>query len=158
MNKRNQEYLSIMHKLHRRNLSELTPLLTKAEFFTLGCIEGESEHNNADSISVTCIVKALHEHSSAVSRTLSGLEDKNYIKRFADSKDRRNTLVSITKEGHEALQETKQSLNAYTDAVILKYGYDKMDSLLSALNEFNEISEKEFEERKRMISNEKNNR
>lgn len=157
MNKRNQEYLSIMHKLHRRNLSELTPLLTKAEFFTLGSIEGHCKQDNVESVSVNRIVRALHVHSSAVSRTLSGLEDKKYIERYADPKDRRNTLVSITKEGQDALLKSQQSLDAFTDAVIYKYGYEKMDALLEALNEFYELSEQEFEERKRIISDEKNN-
>lgn len=158
MNKRNQEYLSIMHELHKRNLSELTPLLTRAEFFTLCSIEGHCKQDNTDNISVNRIVRSLHAHSSAVSRTLSGLEEKKYIERYADSKDRRNTLVSITKEGQDALSKSQQSLDAFTDAVILKYGYEKMDALLNALNEFNALSEQEFEERKRMISDEKNNK
>lgn len=35
----------------------------------------------------------------AVSRTLRGLEEKGYVERSVDKKDRRNTYISLTEKG-----------------------------------------------------------
>ena len=49
-----------------------------------------------------------------MSRTLRGLEEKGYVERSVDKKDRRNTYISLTekgwKKGEEAGQEAREEI------------------------------------------------
>ena len=48
----------------------------------------------------------------AVSRTLRGLEEKGYVERSADKKDRRNTYISLTEQGWKKGEEVRDRMHA----------------------------------------------
>ena len=58
-----------------------------------------------------------HRQCHAVSKAL---EEKGYVRRFVDQKDRRNTLVEITKSGQEVLDESNEIMNEFIRRVFEK--------------------------------------
>lgn len=61
----------------------------------------------------------------AVSRSIKALEEKGYVRRFVDQKDRRNTLVEITKSGQEVLDESNEITNEFIRRVFEKTDKEK---------------------------------
>lgn len=54
---------------------------------------------------------------SAISRTLRGLEEKGYIVRNVNQKDRRNTYVELTAKGEETATQCKQNMRDTIDTM-----------------------------------------
>lgn len=130
----------------RLNISAILPDLTHSEFGTLKviamCTATEKRVGIAD------VVRHTHAMPSAVSRNLKSLEERGFVLRSIDQKDRRNTYVELTDAGEKILKQSEEVMDDFTKSVLQEMGEENMDRLVSYLTELYEVSKKEIEKRK----------
>ena len=85
----------------------------------------------------------------AVSRTLRGLEEKGYVERNVDKKDRRNTYISLTEKGWKKGEEVRDRMQDFGCSVMSQLKEEDIDQLVAYLDRIYEIAEKEIDTRKR---------
>lgn len=73
------------------------------------------------------------------------LEEKGYVRRFVDQKDRRNTLVEITKSGQEVLDESNEITNEFIRRVFEKTDKEEMARLVSYIHQQYDLAKEELE-------------
>ena len=66
----------------------------------------------------------------AVSRTLRGLEEKGYVERSVDKKDRRNTYISLTEKGWKKGEEVRDRMQDFGCSVMSQLKEEDIDCLL----------------------------
>lgn len=133
-------------KLH---ISSIIPELSHSEFVTMKhiacankkCLTGEK-------VKVSMISKAQRVNITAVSRTLKGLEEKGYIRRFVSEKDRRITYVELTGEGTVVLEEAEKKMDGFTEAILSRLGEEDILQLTAFMNRIYEAAEQEIDKRK----------
>lgn len=131
--------------------------LGKSEFIMLTLILEETENSgDIGGVYVSNIAKKLRITTPAVSKMLKGLEEKRYIMRKTDTKDRRNTIVSLTKEGQKARQTVFEEMNAFTKKSIERLGESEAEELIQLLELYTEIVREEGYEWKKKIKEERN--
>ena len=87
-----------MHQFKKLNVSDLIPGLSSSEFSVMGAILQMGENGKITSSELAAKTKTL---PPAVSRTLRGLEEKGYVERTVDKKDRRNNVYQSDRAGLE---------------------------------------------------------
>ena len=94
-------------------------------------------------------VRAVCALPPAVSRTLRGLEEKGYVERSVDKKDRRNTYISLTEKGWKKGEEVRDRMHDFGCSVMSQLKEEDVDQLVAYLDRIYEIAEKEIDTRKR---------
>ena len=79
---------------------------------------------------------------------LKNMEEKGYIRREIDEKNRRNTFVYATEKGKEARIKAQQEMDAFADRVIIRMGVDNVKKLIELFNMSTDIMEDELIKRK----------
>lgn len=88
------------------------------------------------------IGKCLEMKKPATSKMLNNLEDKGYIKRLSNKKDRRVIYIDLTDSGLELLKYHHLQMEDFTSKIIDKMGKDDMETFISLLNKLsNSIQE-----------------
>ncbi len=86
------------------------------------------------------IAKRLRITAPAVSKMLRSMEEKGYVERRVDEKDRRNTRVSITPDGKEAEQQVRAGrCEEFITGVIERLGEERTKELIHLMNRYTEI-------------------
>ena len=88
--------------------------------------------------------RALKGTPSAISRMLRGLEEKKFIERKVDKKDRRNTYVTLTQEGMAITQKAEAEMNVFTSNVIAAMGEEVSRTLIKLFNQLVDVMEIEL--------------
>lgn len=140
-----REFLRIMKKLKRLNLSVILPGITFGEFSVMKAIDGCAKEK--ESARVSEIISDLCAAPPAISRCFKVLEGRGFILRAIDQGDRRNTRVALTKEGRSKLEESERALNSYSRAVFGGMGQEDMRRLNAYLEKFLMTSQQEMEKR-----------
>ena len=128
-----------VHQFKKLNVSDLIPGLSSSEFSVMGAILQMGEELAAKT-------KTL---PPAVSRTLRGLEEKGYVERSVDKKDRRNTYISLTEKGWKKGEEVRDRMQDFGCSVMSQLKEEDIDQLVAYLDRIYEIAEKEIDTRKR---------
>ena len=97
--------------------------VSHSEFMLLGQAMDYSCTHNGVHITVADAAEKLEVSSSAISRTLGGLLEKELVEREIDKNDRRNVRIAVTKKGeqmldnfvHEAFIIIDQALKDFSD-------------------------------------------
>lgn len=71
----------------------------------------------------------------SLTRILQKLEEKGYLRRRPDKKDRRKQIVRITASGAALIEANIDASSALLDQVRLRMGADRYEALLDLLNE-----------------------
>ncbi|WP_312641936.1 MarR family transcriptional regulator [Hydrogenoanaerobacterium sp.] len=105
-----EEMLTTFAQMKRLSLSKTrrTDLLKHGERAVLFCVQGSKEKE----MKSTDIATALGVAAPGITPILNRLEKKGYIRRSADSKDRRVIIISLTEPGKQALEKTIDELKA----------------------------------------------
>lgn len=82
-------------------------------------------------------------------RLYRGLEEKGYVERTVDKKDRRNTYISLTEKGWKKGEEVRDKMQDFGCSVMSQLKEEDVDQLVAYLDRIYEIAEKEIETRKR---------
>lgn len=99
-------------------------------------------------VAVSEIVGELKVPAPAVSRSLRSLEEKDYVLRYVNKKDRRNTCVELTDAGEAVLRESMEIMNDLGDAVFRQMGGEDMERLLAYFEKLRNVTKEEIEKRK----------
>ena len=128
--------------------------LRKSEFVMLEIIERENG-NREQGVLASDIAKRLGITAPAVSKMLRSMEEKGYVERRVEEKDRRNTRVSITPDGKEAEQQVRRQMQEFITGVIERLGEERTKELIHLMNRYTEIMQEENQNRKRKKQEEK---
>ena len=104
-----------VHQFKKLNVSDLVPGLSSSEFSVMGAILQMGENGKITSSELAAKTKTL---PPAVSRTLRGLEEKGYVERSVDKKDRRNTYISLTEKGWKKGEEVRDRMQDFGCSVM----------------------------------------
>ncbi len=84
----------------------------------------------------------LYISKPAVSQILNSLENKGYINRYIDTRDRRRIMVSATPKAFDALRATEASVDEKMNRIMSEFGEENMTMLIDQLTSLCEIYDK----------------
>lgn len=125
-----EQLITAQHRFMKMHRDLCFTGLRKSEFVMLEIIERENG-NREQGVLASDIAKRLRITAPAVSKMLRSMEEKGYVERRVDEKDRRNTRVSITPDGKEAEQQVRRQMQEFITGVIERLGggaYQRADS------------------------------
>ena len=127
-----QNVWEALHMFRKLNIGSILPHLNKGEFVLMnGIYHVQKKIGSGPGVKMSDLAEYTHALPPAVSRSIKALEEKGYVRRFVDQKDRRNTLVEITKSGQEILDESNEIMNEFIRRVFEKTDKEEMARLVS---------------------------
>ena len=127
-----QNVWEALHMFRKLNIGSILPHLNKGEFVLMnGIYHVQKKIGSGHGVKMSDLAEYTHALPPAVSRSIKALEEKGYVRRFVDQKDRRNTLVEITKSGQEVLEESNEITNEFIRRVFEKTDKEEMARLVS---------------------------
>lgn len=139
------EFFRAIHQFRKLNVASILPDISQSEFAAMNVIMDKGEDGKITISELACKSKV---HSSAVSRTLHCLEEKGYIERSIDKKDRRNICVELTDRGESVAIEARQIMCDYVETVVEHLEDRELERLIAYMNKIYSVAEKEIETRK----------
>lgn len=149
-----EQLITAQHRFMKMHRDFCFTGLRKSEFVMLEIIERENG-NREQGVLASDIAKRLRITAPAVSKMLRSMEEKGYVERRVDEKDRRNTRVSITPDGKEAEQQVRRQMQEFITGVIERLGEERTKELIHLMNRYTEIMQEENQNRKRKKQEEK---
>lgn len=133
---RTERFLEVMTKTHHV-LRCLPPTgeLNRGEFYVLHHIFHQMDRETVNYITPTELSGAMEVTKPAISKMLNVLEDKGYIERKQDPKDRRAVYVTLTEKGREVRDESMNIMKTAVDRIIKQMGDEATDRLIDALQD-----------------------
>lgn len=109
--------------------------ISNGEFMILMIIHHEMKNQKDEKqpagISVSALTTKMNSSQPAVSRLLKSMEEKKYICRTIDTRDRRNIYVTLTASGEAKREKVCARFDRIFNRVVDKMGSDKMKELIS---------------------------
>ena len=141
-----QNVWEALHMFRKLNIGSILPRLNKGEFVLMnGIYHVQKKIGSEHGVKMSDLAKYTHALPPAVSRSIKALEKKGYVRRFVDQKDRRNTLVEITKSGQEVLDESNEIMNEFIRRVFEKTDKEEMARLVSYIHQQYDLAKEELE-------------
>ena len=137
-----REFFQTIHQFRKLNMASMMPDVSQSEFVIMNVIRDKSSEGKVVISELACRCKL---HSSAVSRTLHGLEERGYVERHIDKDDRRNICVELTEE---TVEECRQIMQDFGRTVLNHMNVRDMERLITYMNRLYSVAEKEIETRK----------
>ena len=137
-----EQLITAQHRFMKMHRDLCFTGLRKSEFVMLEIIERENG-NREQGVLASDIAKRLRITAPAVSKMLRSMEEKGYVERRVDEKDRRNTRVSITPDGKEAEQQVRRQMQEFITGVIERLGEERTKELIHLMNRYTEIMQEE---------------
>lgn len=142
MTEESKHLIDTIHRFQRLQFGTLVGGMPKRTFFTLQAIKTLNEKEAG--VSVTHVTELMKCSMPGVSRTLKKLEEKGYIERGIDKKDRRNTYVTITQAGKDEVDKLENILQDFGDDIIEKMGKEDVEQLIDLLDKLYVITEEKI--------------
>ena len=139
------EFFRAMHQFRKLNVALILPDISQSEFAAMNVIMDKGEDGKITISELACKSKV---HPSAISRTLHGLEEKGYIERSIDKKDRRNICVELTDRGESVVIEARQIMCDYGKSVVDHLKPKELERLIAYMDKIYSVAELEIETRK----------
>jgi DNA-binding MarR family transcriptional regulator len=150
MKQKDEEQLSaIFYKFSKLKSRIQFEEMTHGEYIILGTVLSfmhEHEENNATILGaqISELTVRLHSTKPALSKSLSRLETKEYIKRIKDKKDKRVAYIELTNKGKTLLKESKENMNKFWANILSNMGEKDRQELFRILEKLYGIMEKEI--------------
>lgn len=100
----------------------------------------EVEHQHQPSMQQ--VAERLGTDITTFSRQIQSLIKKNLISKTPNPKDRRNSILSLTKEGKEVAESINQQMNQYLDNVFFNMSQEEKDMVVRSIQLLNKSMEK----------------
>jgi DNA-binding MarR family transcriptional regulator len=114
--------------------------LSVEEFVTLDTLSLNGEMCQRD------LAKLILKDRPSTGRILNLLEEKGFVKRFADTKNNRLIRkIVMTDEGKLMLKNTSETLKVYLEKISRMFSEEKIEEMKKNMREFRESLEKEVE-------------
>lgn len=119
------------------------------EFKMLGMIHKimeERAENKVDEIGIKVSELSQMQHATrpATTKMLNTLEEKGYIERITDKKDRRVVYVRLSDGGNTMIKDALETMHALAEKLIDKMGKEDSLELVRLLNKLNVIFSEEL--------------
>lgn len=98
------------------------------------------EENQVCSLNI--LSSAMNLEKSTVSRTIEGLVKIGLVKRKENSENRRETLLSLSKQGQITVDEINRENNSFFNKVLMEMSTEKRNCFIDGMNEFVGVFEK----------------
>lgn len=140
-NNNGMDFLRAMHNIGKLNLSDELNIMAKSEMIIISTILKSDDKE----IRVCDIAKRLNVSTPAVSRTLSRLEQKGYIKRTIDKTDRRNTHIKTTQKGKDAFCLDMKIMSDFMNNSLKHLDSDEINQLICLVKKLQNGIESELQ-------------
>ena len=114
--------------------------LRMGELFVMRQI-AENALNSDDNVYAADIQNGLHVTRPAISQMLNSLEERGYICREIDERDRRRFIITLTSKGENILEAAKKHADQLIAEIISRFGMENTTRLIGLLNRFADISD-----------------
>ncbi len=119
------ELLRVQAKTNRLRASQQMDEYTQGEIFALSYL-----HESGKKAYPKDISKAMGVSTARVAVLLNHMEQKGWIRRLADEKDNRKTLVTMTDLGEEVMQQRRREVLDTVISVLKDLGEEDAQNLL----------------------------
>ena len=141
-----QNVWEALHMFRKLNIGSILPHLSKGEFVLMnGIYHVQKKIGSEHGVKMSELAEYTHALPPAVSRSIKALEKKEYVRRFVDQKDRRNTLVEITESGQKVLQESNDIMDEFIHRVFEKTDKEEMARLVTYIYQQYDMAKEELE-------------
>ncbi len=141
-----QNLWEALHMFRKLNIGSILPHLNKGEFVLMnGIYHVQKKIGSEHGVKMSELAEYTHALPPAVSRSIKALEEKGYVRRFVDQKDRRNTLVEITEAGQEVLQESNEIMDDFIRRMFEKTDKEEMARLVNYIYQQYDLAKRELE-------------
>lgn len=141
-----QNVWEALHMFRKLNIGSILPHLNKGEFVLMnGIYHVQKKIGSEQGVKMSELAEYIHVLPPAVSRSIKALEEKEYVRRYVDQKDRRNTLVEITEAGQEVLQESNEIMDDFIRRVFEKTDKEEMARLVNYIYQQYDLAKRELE-------------
>lgn len=124
-------FLDCMRRSRKNNLNDVYQQLKSIEFFTLfSILKLQNQKEDGANPRVSELVEDLNVSPQFISKTLRSLESKGYCQRITDPSNRRSTLVILTEEGTNLLQQAQDRIFHFAQAVTERMGEENMTQFI----------------------------
>jgi len=147
------DFLLIMNNLRKlTSKHHQKDMVHQGEFMMLGaiynCLEEKSESNIEEpGVKVSELSNIIHSTKPATSKMLRALEEKGYIERISDKKDRRVVYIRLSVVGEKKMKEAFNRMHDFADRTIKRLGEEDAKELIRMLNKFYKAVEEELKEK-----------
>ena len=149
MKKEQQEFFSLLDEFRKLNIGSILPTIPNGEACILKAVRAASEQKRGEqSVRVADIIQEMQVLAPTVSRGLKSLEERGLVTRRVDEKDRRNTFVELTPEGHTLLNDIENIMEDFAEAVFQRVGTASFEQLNQSMRVLVNASREEIEKRK----------
>ena len=93
------------------------------------------EIHNKKNLSQDDLATTFGQSKGTIAKALRKLEDQKYVERKIDENNRRQNILSLTKDGEDVLGKAGKVLADWENSVILDDGYIKKEMLQKVLKE-----------------------
>ena len=141
-----QNLWEALHMFRKLNIGSILPHLNKGEFVLMnGIYQVQKKIGSEHGVKMSELAEYTHALPPAVSRSIKALEEKGYVRRYVDQKDRRNTLVEITEAGQEVLQESNEIMDDFIQRMFEKTDKEEMARLVNYIYQQYDLAKRELE-------------
>lgn len=140
-----EDFIKTANRFGKMRYELMFPDISKREYEMLAVIGRYMEENSGTvGICVSALAGMLKVSSPAVSRMIGVLEEKGYIGRDADRKDRRNIRVYLTDSGKEIKRQAEERMRRMMSRVVERMGEEQTRHLIELWNRLADIMEEEL--------------
>lgn len=145
-----ERFLKSIQTMGGINPAQFLQGLTAAEFSLLYTADEYTLKNSGSSISVAEAANNLMVSVPAVSRTLKSLQQKQYIERRTDEKDKRSIRIVVTEKGRSVLKENVCGYFGIIDRILNRFTDEELTMMVELHCKFaRELSEESAKQKKR---------
>lgn len=139
------KWKKLIHKIQSKNKKTVFP----AEFMMLNAIKQKiicinEKNSDEPGVKVSDLSEELHSTMPATSKMLKNLEDKGYILRITDTKDRRVVYINLTESGTLIIKDAFVKLHDISKKAIMRLGESDANELIRILNKLYEAMNTEL--------------
>lgn len=130
------KFLVIMKKFHilTSSFHSLPLNVSHTDFHTM-CYIVKSAEENPNGTSMGDLARELQISPPAVSRAISSLENRGYVKRTTDKNNRRSVTVTPTEKGLIAMEEDRRFFEKIAKKITCEIGEEKLNELETLLKQ-----------------------
>ena len=144
-----EEVMRVSHKYRFLKIEGIFNGVSRSEFLALMLIDKTNgdKQDISKCIQAGDICKGLNCTPAAISKMLKNLEGKGWIVREVNKDNRRNTNIILTEKGHDVINDARKRINEFTKRISNRLGEDKLDQLISILEETYDIAREEIKKK-----------
>ena len=130
MNNLIREFENVLKMIHNVDIANTFGVdMSKSEFFIMKIIYCINDSKD-EKILVSDIVDKMKVSAQAISKSLRGLEKKEYIERFSNKEDRRRMEVVVTEKGRQTYSRLVQRGDEIFSKVLDEFGKEELETYI----------------------------